>query len=310
MDRTSGEQPVPSLVRLLCTATIGRRFCLLLHPASSGETLLSHLQRRSGATGPVLGASDAWWFSVELFRAVAALRRAGVVSGDVSHNNVLVDVEQKTVLLVDLGLGGTTEEEWPSELAGTPGSMPFERALGARSIVSDSDTFSASSVVLTAFLGRSPFCLMHGSPPSSQAALRKKVVADLRRTSGTPSRGQLEAMGDIRFGSIATEGNVRLDRSVRRQLEDDGRYTDAEELNALVDLADRGCAIAPSDRSHPMAMLALCLGRAAYADILRLTPFSEREADDAREAVGGGQEEFAANFACMLPSRTNNNNHQ
>ena len=34
LDRTSGEQPVPSLVRLLCTATIGRRFFLLLHPCS------------------------------------------------------------------------------------------------------------------------------------------------------------------------------------------------------------------------------------------------------------------------------------
>ena len=258
--------------------------------------------------GSVLGVADAWWFALEMFRAAAALRRAGVVSQDTSHNNNLVDLEQRSVLLVDLGLGSTTEEEGQPVITDTPGGIPFERALGARRIVSDSDTFSACSVLLTAFLGRSPFCLMDEAPPSSQGALRKKLVTDLRRTLGTPSRRLVEATGGVRHGRLATEDTVRFDLSVRHQLQEEGRATDAAELDALVDIADRGCAIVPCERAHPMVLLSLSLARAAYEDILRLSPFSERESEDARK--GGGEEEFTANFACMLPSRETANRHQ
>lgn len=138
----------PHLVRPLEVVRAAGTDPVLVLALAAGGSLADHLV----AGGP-LGAGRAAALLAPVADALAACHGAGVVHGDVSAANVLLDAGATSALLADLGAArGPAVDVEPGRATGTPGSTAPEVLDGAATDAR-SDVWALAAVVVAAATG-------------------------------------------------------------------------------------------------------------------------------------------------------------
>ncbi len=157
-----------------------REFAWFAMPLIHGESLRARLERSSP-----LPIGEARRIFTEIAEALAAAHRAGLIHRDVKPDNILLEGEERRVVLTDFGiakaLAGGQPPESPERsrdltetglIVGTPQYMSPEQAGGERSIDARSDLYSLGVVAYLMLTGELPF------PAGSGSAVLMKQLAE------------------------------------------------------------------------------------------------------------------------------------
>ncbi|MEO0323402.1 MAG: serine/threonine-protein kinase, partial [Myxococcota bacterium] len=156
---------------------------VLLQAHAPGQGALAALVQRPESERP----HAALRIVHDALQALAALHGLGIVHGDVTPSNLVVD-EAGRAVLVDLGLAGPPAHE-PGVARGTPGLMAPEAWMGERSVATD--LYGVGATLHALLRGAVP-----ASPSTVGEAARRALSAPLRELPpGLPAaHGALVAM--------------------------------------------------------------------------------------------------------------------
>jgi serine/threonine protein kinase len=164
-----------------------------------------------------LALTRAYAIASQMLAGLAAIHEAGVVHADIKSSNVLVD-ENDRVVIIDFGLARPSSDdiEFNDTIAGTPAYMSPEVIGGATPTIA-SDIYSAGIVLYEMFTGVTPFSM---SDDIFGSHLREPVVPPSMRA---PDKGI----------------SVLLDRVIDRALakKPEARFATVRELAAALDNA-------------------------------------------------------------------------
>ncbi len=144
-------------------------------PLVAGESLRDWLEREGR-----LPLDAARRILIEAASALAAAHRAGLVHRDIKPDNILLDGEDRRVLVTDFGIAKAIGGDAPTAdltatgvVVGTPHYMSPEQASGERSVDHRSDLYSLGVVAYQLLAGDLPF-----DAPSAGALLVKHLTED------------------------------------------------------------------------------------------------------------------------------------
>jgi tetratricopeptide (TPR) repeat protein len=175
-----------------------------------GETLRDRLRRKIRLTPPA-------WLALarDLAGALAAVHEAGIVHGDISAGNVMLD-RRGHALLMDFGAGFSSDEDAQPLSAGTPRYLAPE-ALRGDAVGSAADVYALGVLLHQAACGEFPAhdaglqvasslppllrSMLHPDPARRPGAAQ--VSASLERLAGAPLRRARRAMLGIGFAALA-----------------------------------------------------------------------------------------------------------
>ena len=192
--------------------TVGERdgVAFYVMPLVRGESLAARLERE-GALDP----AEAERILMESAAGLGAAHRAGIIHRDVKPANILLDGEERRVLLTDFGIARAAEDEAEPGLTGTRMVVGSPRYLSPEQGAGDAvdhraDLYALGVVAYEMVVGRPPF-----EAPTARALLVKHLTE-------TP-----ESLRELRPG--CPEGLAHaVDRCLAK--EPDDRWPDAERL--------------------------------------------------------------------------------
>jgi len=148
--RAAAELVHPNLVRLHELFSDGPEWFFTMD-VIEGSTLPKLLERPGESTHDALRRVFG-----ELATALRALHQAGTLHGDLKPSNFLIAARDQRVVLLDFGLASPPGAVHEGDLAGTPGYMAPEQALG-ETLTEAADWYSFGVVLYEALTGTLPF---------------------------------------------------------------------------------------------------------------------------------------------------------
>lgn len=150
----------------------GEGLAFMIMPLIHGESLAAALER-NGALPP----EEAVRISTEVARALDAAHRLGIIHRDVKPDNILLEGDERHVLLGDFGIAKALESEndvtGTGLIVGSPQYMSPEQASGERDLDIRSDVYALGAVTYEMLSGHPPY-----EAPTYQQLLVRQFTSD------------------------------------------------------------------------------------------------------------------------------------
>lgn len=155
----------------------GEGLAFMIMPLIRGESLAAALER-DGA----IATEDAVRITTEVARALDAAHRLGILHRDVKPDNILLEGEERHVLLGDFGIAKAMESETDvtgtGVIVGSPQYMSHEQASGERDLDIRSDVYALGAVTYEMLSGHPPY-----EAPTYQQLLVRQFTSEPTRLS-------------------------------------------------------------------------------------------------------------------------------
>jgi len=153
----------------------GEGIAFFVMPLAQGESLREVLEREHRVS-----VAEARRILAETAAALGEAHRAGMVHRDVKPDNIMLEGDERRVLLMDLGIAKAAEASETAELTGTgmivgtPHYMSPEQASGERHVDHRADLYSLGVVGFQMLTGRLPF-----TAPTVQGVIVKHISEEV-----------------------------------------------------------------------------------------------------------------------------------